>query len=80
MCESLNALLQLIQKNDGVNDKARDWENTPGMAKQSGKRKRTDALLRAIYYREKSPPRSDIINPRLSLWLMGFPDEWLKIN
>ena len=59
---------------------ARDWKDTPGMAKQAGERKREDTLPRAIYAREKSPPRSGIVNPALSLWLMGYPDGWLKIN
>jgi hypothetical protein len=59
---------------------ARDWKDTPGMAKQAGTRKRTDTLPRAIYDREKSPPRSGIVNPALSLWLMGYPAGWLEIN
>jgi hypothetical protein len=59
---------------------ARDWKDTPGMAKQAGERKRTDTLPRAIYDREKSPPRSGIVNPGLSLWLMGYPPRWLEIN
>lgn len=59
---------------------ARDWKDTPGMAKQAGERKRTDTLPRAIYDREKSPPRSGIVNPALSLWLMGYPADWLEIN
>lgn len=59
---------------------ARDWKDTPGMAKQAGKRKREDTLPRKIYAREKSPPRSGIINPAFSLWLMGFPAGWLEIS
>jgi hypothetical protein len=59
---------------------ARDWKDTPGMAKQAGERKRTDTLPRAIYDREKSPARSGIINPQFSLWLMGFPAGWLATN
>ena len=59
---------------------ARDWKDTPGMAKQVGERKRTDTLPRAIYAREQSPPRSGIINPAFSLWLMGYPEWWLKTN
>lgn len=59
---------------------ARDWKDTPGMAKEAGKRKREDTLPRKIYAREQSPPRSGIINPALSLWLMGFPAGWLETN
>ena len=59
---------------------ARDWKDTPGMAKQAGDRKREDTLPRKIYVREQSPPRSGIINPTFSLWLMGYPLDWLKIN
>jgi hypothetical protein len=59
---------------------ARDWKDTPGMAKQAGERKREDTLPRKIYVREKSPPRSGIINPAFSLWLMGYPRGWLEIN
>ncbi len=59
---------------------ARDWKDTPGMAKESGKRKRDDTLPRKIYAREKSPPRSGIINPEFSLWLMGYPDGWLRTS
>jgi hypothetical protein len=59
---------------------ARDWKDTPGMAKQQGDRKREDTLPRKIYAREQSPPRSGIINPKFSLWLMGYPDNWLETN
>ena len=59
---------------------ARDWKDTPGMAKQAGDRQRTDTLPRSIFDREKSPPRSGIINPKFSLWLMGYPANWLEIN
>jgi hypothetical protein len=59
---------------------ARDWKDTPGMAKQAGERKREDTLPRKIYAREQSPARSGIINPAFSLWLMVYPEGWLKIN
>jgi hypothetical protein len=63
---------------------ARDWKDTPGMSKtgtdpDGSTRTREDTLPRAIYVREKSPPRSGIVNPALSLWLMGYPEDWLKI-
>ena len=57
---------------------ARDWKDTPGMAKRAGKRKREDTFPRSIYAREKSLPRTGIINPKLSLWIMGFPENWLE--
>jgi hypothetical protein len=59
---------------------ARDWKDTPGMAKQAGERKREDTLPRKIYAREQSPPKSGIINPAFALWLMGYPAEWLEID
>jgi len=59
---------------------ARDWKDTPEMAKARGERKREDTLPRKIYAREKSPPKSGIINPAFALWLMGYPDQWLKTN
>jgi len=59
---------------------ARDWKDTPGMAKQAGERKREDTLPRKIYAREQSPARSGIVNPAFSLWLMGYPVGWLETN
>jgi hypothetical protein len=59
---------------------ARDWKDTPGMARQAGERKREDTLPRKIYAREQSPARSGIINPAFSLWLMGYPAGWLEIS
>jgi len=80
----LPRLVQAIAGNDSgywlPTPIARDWKDTPGMAKQAGERKRTDTLPRAIYDREKSPPRSGIINPKFSLWLMGYPENWLETN
>jgi hypothetical protein len=48
------------------------------MSRQAGARKRLDTLPRQIYFREQSPARSGIVNPELSLWLMGFPPGWLE--
>lgn len=59
---------------------ARDWKDTPGMAKKAGKRLRTDTLPRKIYHREGSPPKSGIINPAFALWLMGYREDWLEIS
>lgn len=88
MCNgTLYPLLPLVQGIDGTargywlpTPIARDWKDTPGMARRSGSRKRTDTLPRAIYDREQSPARSGIVNPELSLWLMGYPDGWLEIS
>lgn len=59
---------------------ARDWKDTPGMAKEPDDRTRNDQLPRRIYVLENSLPRSGIINPEFSLWLMGFPAGWLKLS
>ena len=59
---------------------ARDWKDTPGMAKKTQERSRDDTLPRRIYVLEKSPGRSGIINPAFSLWLMGYPAGWLKLS
>jgi hypothetical protein len=88
MCSgTLYPLVPLVQAIDGKDSGywlptpiARDWKDTPGMAKQAGERKREDTLPRKIYVREQSPPRSGIINPAFSLWLMGYPRDWLATN
>ena len=59
---------------------ARDWKDSPGMKRETDSRDRTDQLPRRIYALENSQARSGIINPALSLWLMGFPAGWLEIN
>lgn len=59
---------------------ARDWKDTPGMAKSAGKRKRTDTLPRAIYARESSTALDGMLAPQFALWLQGFPPDWLKTN
>ena len=56
---------------------ARDWKDTPGMAKSKGARKRLDTFPRRIYHLENAKARTGIVNPALSLWLMGFPPDWL---
>jgi hypothetical protein len=88
MCNGiLYRLPPLVQAIDGKDSGywlptpiARDWKDTPGMAKTAGTRVREDTMPRKIYAREKSQARSGIINPALSLWLMGFPDGWLEID
>jgi hypothetical protein len=88
MCNgTLYPLPPLVQAIDGKDSGywlptpiARDWKDTPGMAKQAGERKREDTLPRKIYAREQSPARSGIINPAFSLWLMGYPEGWLETN
>jgi len=86
MCNgTLYQLPPLVQGIDGTDSGywlptpiARDWKDTPGMAKTAGKRIRTDTLPRKIYHREQSPPKSGIINPAFCLWLMGFPAGWFE--
>jgi hypothetical protein len=51
-----------------------------GVNPDGSQRTREDTLPRAIYAREKSQAGSGIVNPAFSLWLMGYPDGWLKIN
>lgn len=59
---------------------ARDYKDTPGMAKQSGKRSRIDQLHRRIYFEEKTPPRGGKVNPEFVEWLMGFPRSWTALS
>ena len=63
---------------------ARDWKDTPGMAKMATnpdgtQRKRCDMLARRIFAQLPStPPSSTRLNPLFGLWLMGYPQGWLK--
>jgi hypothetical protein len=55
---------------------ARDWKDTPGMARQAGNRDRTDQLARAIYAAENARSGSGSLSPAFVEWLMGFPLGW----
>lgn len=61
----------------------RDWKDTPGMAMEvvvngNVERTRTDQLPRRIYSHANAPLATGTrLNPLFSLWLMGFPDDWL---
>ena len=62
---------------------ARDWKDTPGMAKTAvnkdgSKRSRTDQLARAVYSRENTTNGN--LNPEFSEWLMGVPIGWTELN
>ena len=59
---------------------SRDWKDTPGMAKQSGKRNRTDQLPRKVYAVENTPPGGGYLNPQWVEWLMGYPIGWTELN
>jgi hypothetical protein len=59
---------------------ARDWKDTPGMARQAGDRDRTDQLARAVYATENSLPGSGTLNPTWVEWLMAFPIGWTDLN
>jgi hypothetical protein len=48
------------------------------MAKQSGKRSRTDQLGRKVFAVENTPPSGGTLNPNWVAWLMGFPADWLS--
>lgn len=55
---------------------ARDWKDTPGMARQAGSRNREDQLPRRIFSIENSQKGDGTLNPAFVLWLMGFPANW----
>jgi hypothetical protein len=48
------------------------------MAKQSGKRSRTDQLGRKVFAVENTPPGGGTLNPEWVAWLMGYPADWLS--
>lgn len=56
---------------------ARDWKDTPGMAKRSGKRSRMDQLPRQIPSGSSALTGSTgALNPEFVCWLMGYPEGW----
>lgn len=62
---------------------ARDWKDTPGMARTSINRdgsKRTDQLARAVYAAEDTPPGGGMLNPDWTEWLMGWPIGWSALS
>ena len=61
---------------------ARDWKDTPGMAKTSvnhdgSTRNRTDQLARAVY---ASKNTTGCLNPAWVEWLMGVPTGWTELG
>jgi hypothetical protein len=72
-----------------VTPSSRDWKDSPGMSFESTnsdgtKRSRLDLLPRQVYgllppfNAQTAPPDVYRLNPRFSLWLMGFPIEWAR--
>jgi len=59
---------------------ARDHKDTPGMARSSGDRDRTDQLPRKVYAVENTPAGGGTLNPTWVEWLMGFPPEWTVLD
>tara|TARA_R110002153_G_scaffold77857_2_gene199621 strand:- start:609 stop:1028 length:420 start_codon:yes stop_codon:yes gene_type:complete len=64
---------------------ARDWKDTPGMARtktnpDGSERQRTDQLARAVYSEQDSHKGDGSLNPTWVEWLMGFPSEWTDLN
>ena len=62
---------------------ARDWKDTPGMAKTAtnpdgSERKRNDQLARAVYATEN--PITGHLNPEWVEWLMGVPTGWTELG
>lgn len=67
---------------------ARDWKDTPGMAKETEDRARLDQLPRQAHLASEHSGNSNgtnaqtagsgpfLLNPRFSLWLQGLPDAW----
>ena len=60
---------------------ARDWKDTPGMARTGPDgRSRTDQLARKVYAVEDTPKGGGGLNPTWVEWLMGFPLEWTVLE
>ncbi len=60
---------------------ARDYKDTPGMARtaKDGKRERDDQLPRRIYADESQAPTGGMrLTPEFLCWLQGYPPGWLK--
>lgn len=61
---------------------ARDWKDSPGMAKSSinqdgTKRNRLDQLPRKIYHQDQT---GGLLNPNWVEWLMGWPVGWTGLK
>ena len=64
---------------------ARDWKDTPGMAKTStdkdgSHRNRNDQLARAVYVEDQVPAKGGTLNADWVEWLMGWPLGWTAIT
>ena len=64
---------------------ARDWKDTPGMARtktnpDGSERQRTDQLARAVYSEQDSHKGDGSLNPTWVEWLMGFPLGWTDLK
>lgn len=59
---------------------ARDWKDTPGMARETEDgRKRDDQLPRRIFGDESVPKGGGMkMSLEFRCWFMGFPTDWLK--
>ncbi len=59
---------------------ARDWKDTPGMARTATDgRERDDQLPRRIFGAVSPAPTGGMrLTPEFQCWLMGFPPDWLK--
>src|SRR5690606_26466809 len=72
-----NGLTPRAQRQRWPTPSARDWKDTPGMAKTGpGGRNRTDQLARRVFAVENTPPGGGVLNPTWVEWLLGFPPQW----
>ena len=77
-----HSLESMARHNVWPTPSARDWKDTPGMAKTSvnhdgSTRNRTDQLARAVY---ASKNTTGCLNPTWVEWLMGVPTEWTALG